>query len=102
MLCPGESVPEPDLEASRLLPPTGHLPLPCLRAAPRSELLEIPQNPLFSDCLFSISNIGNGQPIKLNNLDPLFLMLSLVGQINDGFVRRGGGRPEAMQAHSAS
>lgn len=101
MVCPGESVPERSWEP---VPPATHWAPspPRLCTAPGSELLGSPQNPFFAICLFSILNIGNGQPVKLNNLDPLFLMPSLAGEINDEFVRRGGGRPKAMQAHSES
>lgn len=40
--------------------------------------------------------------MKLNNLDPLFLMLLLAGEIKDGFDRRGGSHPKAMQANFES
>lgn len=70
---PGESVPElePEPGLLHLVPspaPSSTLPLvgSCWRF----------QSPLFALCLFSILNIENGQPVKLNNLD-LFLMLSL-------------------------
>ena len=60
------------------------------------------QKPFFTVCLFSILNEEYGQPTQLNNLDTLFLMLSLAGEIKDGFVRSGGGCPKATQAHSDS
>lgn len=75
---PGKSVPELEPEAQS--PATCPDPSPAHpHAASGWELLESPQNPSFAVCLFSILNIENGQPVKLNNLDLLSLMLSLVG-----------------------
>lgn len=77
-------------------PPAPRPPTP----RPGCELLEMPQNPLFAVCLFSILNIENGQPVELNN-SGLFLMLSLAGGGKMG-CQRGGSSPEAAQAHSES
>lgn len=80
-----------------------HSPPPAPPSAPHTASgWECLQKPFVAVSLFSILNKEYWQPTQLNNLDTLFLILSLAGEIKDGFVRRGGGCPKAMQAYSDS